>query len=195
MSHKQQYHTQYHTMGYIMDIANRVDCACSALKENVKFGEGEKACYYTIDVYVLKDVHEHGFTDDEMVALYEAVCDDTGELCSERGYPCNVLCTAWLHAARQMVKRGAEVSSSAEVLDMLNIADKVMRELGQRSGHPTDGSVAKAVQGCLSLGRAVGVHDIEKITEYFSGYGGMYDSNGVPFTGGSPGRGSTRAML
>ena len=138
---------------------DRVDMLCDRI---------EMLCNMTNER--LSDVlttEEHGFTDDEMRILYDAVRDDSGE---KKRYSCIVFCTAWLHAARILIKKGTELASAKDVSDILDMADEVMRELGRRSGHPADGSVVNALKGCLDLGRSMGVDNIEEISRYFRGY-------------------------
>ena len=117
------------------------------------------------NVYVLTDVHSLGITDDDIMSLYRALPSQSSD--DTHG---GIYCTAWLHAVRLATGENAQ-SSPEEVGALLKMAYGVMTYLGQRSGHPADGSVADAVRACLNLGRRCSVANMDIHTYNFNTYG------------------------
>ena len=141
-------------MSRILQLADRLTDACKSA-----------------DVFVLHNIWEHGFDDDDMLVLYGAARDKTSELYMRDHFHGGVICTSWLHAARVCVA-SASSASKQHVECLLDTAFDLVVFLGQRDGVPDDGSFEHAIRGLLHLGMTIGVDHIAARAHSLRCYGG-----------------------
>ena len=130
------------------------------------------------DAFVLPDVRQHGFDDDDMLLLYEATRDKTSELYGgirNGGFHGGIICTAWLHAANAAVAKASAPPESIRIEELLDTAFDLVVFLGRRSEEVPE-SFDRAIRGLLHLGVALGVDHIDDRAHSLRGYGGWESS-------------------
>ena len=129
------------------------------------------------DAFVLPNVRQHGFCDDDMRLLYEAAIDKNSELYwGEGGFHGGIICTAWLHAANAAVAKAPATSERIRIEELLDTAFDLVVFLGQRSEEVPESYVI-AIRGLLHLGTALGVDHIDARAHSLRGYGGWDESS------------------